>query len=201
MSAAVEGVEVASAPDESLAGILSDEAVAFVAELHRRFEPRRGDLLAARAERDAELRAGGTLAFLDETRDVREDPSWRVPEPPADLRDRRVEITGPTDRKLMINALNSGAKTFMADLEDANTPTWTNVIEGQRNIIDAVERTIAYDSEEDQRHYELEEETATLIVRPRGWHLHDRHVRVDGEPVAAALLDFGLFFFHCAQRL
>jgi malate synthase len=201
VSAAVEGVEVAPAPDDSLAAILSGDAVRFVADLHRRFEPRRQELLRARGERDAELRAGGTLAFLSDTEEIREDPSWRVPEPPADLRERRVEITGPTDRKLMINALNSGASTFMADLEDANTPTWTNAIEGQRNIIDAVERTITYDSEEDDRHYELDDETATLIVRPRGWHLDERHLRVDGEPVAGALLDFGLFFFHCARRL
>ena len=126
MSATVGGVEIAPAPDPSLSGILGDDAVGFVAELHRRFEPRRRELLRTRAERDAQLRNGGTLAFLPDTREIREDDSWRVPEPPPDLLDRRVEITGPTDRKLMINALNSGAKTFMADFEDAKTPTWTN---------------------------------------------------------------------------
>ena len=200
MSATADGVQAASPPDESLADILSAEALGFVAELHRRFEPRRRQLLAARHERDARLRAGGTLDFLPETREIREG-DWRVPDPPPDLRDRRVEITGPTDRKLTINALNSGAKTFMADFEDANTPTWRNIVEGQRNLIDAIERTITYDSEEDQRHYELADEIATLIVRPRGWHLDDRHVRVDGELVSGALLDFGLFFFHNARRL
>jgi malate synthase len=201
VSAAVRGVEVAPPPNPSLADILSEDAVAFVADLHRRFEGRRRELLRARRERDAELRQGGTLGFAADTAEIREDDSWRVPEPPDDLRDRRVEITGPTDRKLMINALNSGAGTFMADLEDANTPTWSNAIQGQRNLIDAVERTIMYDSDEDQRHYELDDEIATLIVRPRGWHLDERHVRVDGEPVAGALLDFGLFFHHCARRL
>jgi malate synthase len=197
----VDGVQAAPPPDESFADVLSADALAFVAELHRRFEPRRRELLAARRERDRELRAGGTLDFLPETREIREDDSWRVPEPPPDLRDRRVEITGPTDRKLTINALNSGAKTFMADFEDANTPTWHNIAEGQRNVIDAIERTITYDSEEDDRRYELNDEVATLIVRPRGWHLDDRHMRVDGELVSGALLDFGLFFFHNARRL
>jgi malate synthase len=199
MSAAMD-VTSDPPPDESLSDILSSDALAFVGELHRRFEPRRQELLAARRERDAELRAGGTLDFLPETREVREG-DWRVPEPPADLRDRRVEITGPTDRKLTINALNSGAQTFMADFEDANSPTWRNVVEGQRNMIDAIERTITYDSAEDDRHYELADETATIIVRPRGWHLDERHVQVDGAPVAGAFVDFGLFFFHSARRL
>jgi malate synthase len=197
---AQRGVEAASPPDAALADIQSDEALAFVAELHRRFEPRRRALLAARRERDAALRAGAGLDFLAETREIREG-DWRVPEPPADLRDRRVEITGPTDRKLMINALNSGARTFMADFEDATTPTWSNVVTGQRNVIDAVERTITYDSDEDERHYALNDEIATLIVRPRGWHLDERHLRVDGAPVAGALVDFGLFMFHSARRL
>jgi malate synthase len=195
-----DGVQASAPPDESLADILSPEALAFVGELHRRFEPRRRELLAARRERDAELRRGGTLDFDPATQGIREG-DWRVPEPPADLRDRRVEITGPTDRKLTINALNSGAQTFMADFEDANSPTWRNVVEGQRNMIDAIERTITYDSAEDDRHYELADETATLIVRPRGWHLEERHVTVDGDPVAGALVDFGLFFFHSARRL
>jgi malate synthase len=195
-----DGVEAAPPHDPAFADILSRDALGFVAELHRRFEPRRRELLAARRDRDAELRAGGTLDFLPDTREIREG-DWSVPEAPADLRDRRVEITGPTDRKLVINALNSGAKTFMADFEDANTPTWRNVAEGQRNMIDAIERTITYDSDEDDRHYELDDETATLIVRPRGWHLDERHMRVDGEVVSGALLDFGLFFLHNARRL
>ncbi len=195
-----DGIEARPPHDQQYADIVSIDALRFVAGLHRRFEPRRRELLAARRERDAALRAGGTLDFLPETRDIREG-DWNVPPPPDDLRDRRVEITGPTDRKLVINALNSGASTFMADFEDANTPTWRNVVEGQRNMIDAIERTITYDSEVDDRHYELDDETATLIVRPRGWHLDERHVKVDGEVVSGALLDFGLYFFHNAKRL
>jgi malate synthase len=193
------GIDVAPPPDPSLADILSPGALAFVADLHRRFEPRRQTLLAARGERDAALREGGSLDFLAETRDIRES-DWRVPEPPEDLRDRRVEITGPTDRKLMINALNSGARTFMADFEDATTPTWRNVVEGQRNVLDAVQRTITYDSDEDG-HYALNEEVATLIVRPRGWHLDEHHLRVDGAPASGGLVDFGLFMFHSARAL
>jgi malate synthase len=184
-------IEAAPPHDPVFADILSIDALRFIADLHRRFEPRRQELLAARRERDRELRAGGTLDFLPETQETREG-DWRVPPPPADLADRRVEITGPTDRKLVINALNSGASTFMADFEDANTPTWRNVVEGQRNMID---------SEEDDRHYELEDDIATLIVRPRGWHLDERHMKVDGEVVSGALLDFGLYLFHNANRL
>jgi malate synthase len=195
-----DGIEAAPPHSAAFTDILSLEALRFVADLHRRFEPRRRELLAARRERDKALRQGGTLDFDPATRDIREG-DWSVPPPPKDLEDRRVEITGPTDRKLTINALNSGAKTFMADFEDANTPTWRNIVEGQRNLIDAIERTIEYDSEEDDRHYELDEETATLIVRPRGWHLDERHMTVDGEVVAGALLDFGLYLFHNAKRL
>lgn len=170
--------------------IVTREARAFVAELHGRFETRRRELLARRAQR-------GTLDFLPETREIRE-ADWTVPPPPPDLADRRVEITGPTDRKLVINALNSGARAFMADFEDATSPTWANVVDGQRNLLDAVERTIEYDSE---RHYELADDVATLLVRPRGWHLAERHLRVGETPVAGALVDFGLFMFHCARRL
>src|SRR3954465_5964083 len=195
-----DGIEAAPPHSPQFADILTMEALRFVADLHRAFEPRRRELLAARRERDKALRAGGTLDFDPETRDIREG-DWSVPPPPADLADRRVEITGPTDRKLTINALNSGAKTFMADFEDANTPTWRNIVEGQRNLIDAIERTIEYDSDEDDRHYELNDAVATLIVRPRGWHLDERHVKVDGEVVSGALLDFGLYFFHNAKRL
>ncbi|HEY4281003.1 MAG TPA: malate synthase A, partial [Conexibacter sp.] len=180
--------------------ILSDPAVAFLAELHRRFEPRRRELLNARVERHAALRAGATLDFLPETRAIRDDASWQVPPPRPDYADRRVEITGPTDRKLVINALNSGAKGFMADFEDANAPTWKNQVEGHVNLIDAVERTIAYDSS-DGRHYELRDETATLLVRPRGWHLPEKHVLLDGRPISGSLFDFGLYFFHNAAEL
>lgn len=179
--------------------VLSAEALAFLTELHRRFEPRRREMLAARRERHAALRAGGTLDFLPETAAIRSG-DWQVAPPRADYADRRVEITGPTDRKLVINALNSGAKGFMADFEDANSPTWRNQVEGQLNLIDAVERTIAYDSA-DGRHYELAPETATLLVRPRGWHLDEKHLRIDEQPIAGAFLDAGLALFHLAQRL
>ena len=158
----------------------------------------RRELLAARAERQARLDAGERPDFLAETQDVREG-DWRVAPAPADLQDRRVEITGPVDRKMMINALNSGARVFMADFEDASSPTWANVVEGQRNVRDAVRRTIALETGE--KSYRLNDEIATLVVRPRGWHLPERHVRVDGEPVSASLFDFGLCVFHNAREL
>ena len=179
--------------------VLSASAVDFLEEIHRRFEPRRRELLEARRQRAAALRAGATLDFLPETREMRE-ADWRVASPREDYSDRRVEITGPTDRKLVINALNSGARGFMADFEDASSPTWHNQVSGQANLIDAIDGTIAY-AGQDGRAYELRDETATLIVRPRGWHLDERHLRVGGEPIAGALLDFGLFAFHCASRL
>ncbi len=180
--------------------ILSPEAVAFLAELHGRFDGRRRELLAARRERRAALAAGGTLDFLPETREIREDPSWRTAPPRADYLDRRVEITGPTDRKLVINALNSGAKGFMADFEDANSPTWSNQVVGQANLLDAIEGTITHEGS-DGRHYELDEETATLLVRPRGWHLPERHLEFTGAPASGSLVDLGLFAFHGAPRL
>jgi malate synthase len=172
--------------------VLTQEAVGFVADLHRRFGGRRRELLARRRER-------GRLGFLPDTRGVREDPSWRVAAAPADLTDRRVEITGPTEAKMLVNALNSGAQVFMADFEDANTPTWSNLVTGQKNLIDAIERTLDFTA--GGKHYTLGERTATLVVRPRGWHLPERHLRVDGEPVAGAFFDFGLYFFHNATRL
>ncbi|HEX4806125.1 MAG TPA: malate synthase A, partial [Conexibacter sp.] len=179
--------------------VLTPPALAFVAELQRGFGARRAELLAARAERRAALRAGGTLGFLPETQAIRAG-EWRVAPPPADLRDRRVEITGPVDRKMVINALNSGARCFMADFEDSCAPTWENLIAGQVNMIDAVAGTIAYDAP-DGRSYRLEDDPATLIVRPRGWHMEDRHLLVDGQPVAGALMDAGLFLFHNAATL
>src|SRR5262249_39198303 len=136
--------------------------------------------------------------FLEETAGVRSDGSWRVAEPPPDLQDRRVEITGPTDRKMVINALNSGARVFMADFEDANSPTWSNLVEGQRNMVDAIERTIS--REPGEKGCRLNDEVATLRVRPRGGHLPERHVLVDGEPLSGSLFDFGLFMFHSARR-
>jgi malate synthase len=192
-------VEVAPPPDEQLREILSEEAVGFVAELHGRFDPRRRELLAARRERDAELARGGTLDFLAETRELRED-DWSVAEPPRDFLDRRVEITGPTDRKLVINALNSGARAFMADFEDANTPTWANQVGGHVNLIDAIEGTIEYISSEGEE-YRLEPDPATLLMRPRGWHLPEKHMSIDGDHVSGALFDFGFYMFHGGRRL
>jgi malate synthase len=179
--------------------VLSRPALAFLDELHRRFEPRRRELLLARHQLAAELRDGATLDFLPETREVR-GAAWRVAPPRADYIDRRVEITGPSDRKLVINALNSGARGFMADFEDANSPTWRNQVGGQANLIDAIEGTISY-TDRDGRDYELGERTATLLMRPRGWHLEERHLRVGEEPIAGGLFDFGLFAFHCAAPL
>jgi malate synthase len=186
--------------ERSRTEILSPEALAFLAELHGRFDARRLELLAARRERRAAIAAGGTLDFLPETREIREDSSWRAAAPRDDYADRRVEITGPTDRKLVINALNSGAKGFMADFEDANSPTWMNQVSGHANLVDAIERTITYEAS-DGRHYELDSETATLLVRPRGLHLPERHISFDGAPGSGSLVDFGLFAFHGAPRL
>ena len=186
--------------ERSRTEILSADALAFLGELHGRFDARRLELLAARRERRAEIAADGRLDFLPETREIREDSSWRTAPPRDDYADRRVEITGPTDRKLVINALNSGAKGFMADFEDANSPTWANQVSGHANLIDAIEGTITYDAS-DGRHYELAAETATLLVRPRGWHLPERHLSFDGAAGSGSLVDFGLFAFHGAPRL
>jgi malate synthase len=179
--------------------ILSAEAVAFVADLHRRFAPRRDELLAARAERRAEIARTGRLDFLPETAHIRE-AQWTVPSAPADLVDRRVEITGPTERKMTINALNSGAKVWLADLEDANTPHWANVVDGQQNLYDAVRRTISLETP--AKAYALGDGPyPTIVVRPRGWHLDERHLPVDGSPAVGALVDFALYFFHNAAEL
>jgi len=179
--------------------ILSDEAVAFVADLNRRFRPRRNDLLAARARRRAEIAAGATLGFLPETAAIRAG-EWSVPAAPPDLTDRRVEITGPTERKMTINALNSGAKVWLADLEDANTPHWANVIDGQQNLYEAIRRTITLETP--AKNYELQGGPyPTIVMRPRGWHLEERHLSVEGEPAVGALVDFGLYFFHNAKEL
>jgi malate synthase len=183
------GIEVLEGGDGE---VLSSDALAFVERLEREFGPRRTELLERRQRRI------GRPGFLDKTRDMREG-DWSVAPPPADLQDRRVEITGPVDRKMMINALNSGARVFMADFEDACSPTWRNVVEGQRNLIDAVRRTISLETPD--KSYRLADETATLVVRPRGWHLSERHAHVDGEPVPASLFDFGLACFHNAGEL
>jgi malate synthase len=189
------GVSVLAAADQA---VLSEDALRFIALLHRELNPRRLELLARRGERQRELDAGARPDFLADTRSVRES-DWQVAEAPPDLRDRRCEITGPVDRKMMINALNSGARVFMADFEDANSPMWQNVVEGQRNLADAVRRTIRLETPE--KTYALQDEVATLIVRPRGWHLPERHVQIDGETVSASLFDFGLAIFHNAREL
>ncbi|MFD8956966.1 malate synthase A [Streptomyces anulatus] len=183
--------------------VLTDAALAFVAELHRRFTPRRNELLARRGERRAEIARTSTLDFLPETAAVRADDSWKVAPAPAALNDRRVEITGPTDRKMTINALNSGAKVWLADFEDASAPTWENVILGQLNLTDAYERRIDFTDPRSGKSYALKpaDELATVVTRPRGWHLDERHIQLDGTPVPGALVDFGLYFFHNAQRL
>ena len=179
--------------------ILSDEAVVFVTELNRRFRPRRNELLAARTARRAEIAAGGTLNFRPETQHIRAG-DWTVPPAPADLTNRRVEITGPTERKMTINALNSGAKVWLADLEDANTPHWANVVGGQQNLYEAIRRTVSLETP--AKNYELGGGPyPTIVMRPRGWHLDERHLPVDGEPAVGALVDFGLYFFHNAKEL
>lgn len=194
---------VEAEPLERQGEVLTEAALAFVAELHRRFTPRRNELLARRAERRAEIARTSTLDFLPETAHIRADDSWKVAEAPAALNDRRVEITGPTDRKMTINALNSGAKVWLADFEDASAPTWENVVLGQLNLIDAYERRIDFTDGRSGKSYALKpaEELATVVMRPRGWHLEERHLKVDGESVPGALVDFGLYFFHNAQRL
>ncbi|WP_329206022.1 malate synthase A [Streptomyces sp. NBC_00683] len=183
--------------------VLTDAALAFVAELHRQFTPRRDELLARRGERRAEIARTSTLDFLPETAAIRADDSWKVAPAPAALDDRRVEITGPTDRKMTINALNSGAKVWLADFEDASAPTWENVITGQLNLIDAYTRNIDFTDPKSGKSYALKPagELATVVTRPRGWHLNERHLQLDGTPVPGALVDFGLYFFHNAQRL
>jgi len=173
--------------------VLTPEAVEFLTELERRFGPRRRELLAARQERATRLRAGELPDFLAETAEVRAG-DWRVAPVPDELQDRRVEITGPVDRKMVINALNSGARIYMADFEDSNSPTWENCIEGQVNLTDALERTISLEAGE--KSYRLDDEIATLLVRPRGWHLAERHFEVDGAAISASLFDFGLYFFR-----
>ncbi|GGV29906.1 malate synthase [Streptomyces griseoflavus] len=184
--------------------VLTEPALAFVAALHRRFTPRRDELLARRAERRAEIARTCTLDFLPETAAIRADDSWRVAPAPEALNDRRVEITGPTDRKMTVNALNSGARVWLADFEDASAPTWENVVTGQLSLIDAYNRTIDFTDPASGKSYALrpDEELATVVVRPRGWHLDERHLTdPDGTPVPGALVDFGLYFFHNAARL
>jgi malate synthase len=194
----VDGVEIRGELEGRQEAVLTSDALDFMAKLERRFNPRRVELLSRRAERQDRLAAGENPDFLAETREIRES-DWTTVPPPADLLDRRVEITGPVERKMMINALNSGARVFMADFEDANSPTWANNLNGHLNLIDAIEGTISF-TNPDGREYRLQEQPAYLMVRPRGWHLPEKHVRIDGRPASASLVDFGLYAWHNARR-
>ncbi|MBX3652522.1 MAG: malate synthase, partial [Burkholderiales bacterium] len=194
-----EGITLSGASSAEYAGILTPEALAFVAGLSRKFETRRRELMQRRSSRQAAFDAGSLPDFLPETKAIR-DGDWTIGSVPADLQDRRVEITGPTDRKMVINALNCGASVFMADFEDSNAPTWANMIEGQINLRDAIRRTITFRSPEG-KDYSLAGKTATLLVRPRGWHLPEKHVIVDGQPMSGSFFDFGLYFYHNVREL
>jgi malate synthase len=194
------GVEFLAPITERDAEILTPEAVAFIVDLQRTFNQRRKELLDARHARQKRLDAGEKPDFLKETRQIRE-AEWTVAPLPSDILDRRVEITGPVDRKMIINALNSGAKVFMADFEDSNTPTWSNLIDGQINLRDAIRRTITFSDPATQKQYKLNDEVAVLFIRPRGWHLEERHMLVDGEAMSGSIFDFGLYFFHNAKEL
>jgi malate synthase len=198
---ASEGVEITGPKGDRFDEVLTPDAVSLVAALQRELGPRRAELLAARATRQVDLSAGGMLDFLPATRAIRDDPGWRVAAPAPGLVDRREEITGPTDRKMTINALNSGAKVWLADFEDANTPLWDNMVSGQLNLIGALDRTLDFTSEEGKS-YQLapDQDLATIVVRPRGWHLDEKHMLVDGQRVSGSLFDFALYFFHCARR-
>jgi malate synthase len=193
------GVEIKGRSLPETQRVLSREALEFVAALVREFQPTRDKLLARRVERQKEIDTGALPDFPTATKHIRDDRSWHVAPIPRDLQDRRTEITGPVDRKMVINALNSGAKVFMADFEDATSPTWENLIEGQANLSDAVRRSISFANPEGKQ-YKLNENTATLLVRPRGWHLQEKHLLVDGRPASGSLFDFGLFFFHNARE-
>ncbi len=195
-----DGVEIRGPVTPEFAEILTPEALAFVARLAREFDSRRRELLQKRVEQQAKLDAGQQFDFLPETASIRADTSWSGPSIPADIQDRRTEITGPCDRKMVVNALNSGAKVFMSDLEDANTPNWHNNIQGQINLRDAINRQIDFTSAEGKE-YKLNDQTAVLFLRPRGWHLEEKHLLVDGRPVSGGIMDFGLYFFHNARNL
>jgi malate synthase len=194
------GVSVAPLPDPAFQQVLSADALSFIVELERRFGAERLRLLDLRRERQKRLDRGEKPDFLKATAHIRAG-DWKVAPLPGDLLDRRVEITGPVDRKMVINALNSGASCYMADFEDSTTPTWANQLDGQRNLIDAVRRQIAFDDRGSGKSYRLNEKTAVLLVRPRGWHLPEKHVEVDGKPMSGSLFDFGLYFFHNAKEL
>ena len=196
----IEGVQIKGNYLPEFAEILSEEAVLFVRELHQHFNGKRKELLAKREVRQKEIDKGILPDFLPETAEIR-DSAWTVAPLPADLQDRRVEITGPVERKMIINALNSGAKVFMADFEDSNSPTWENTIQGQINLKEAIEGTISFYNSANGKYYQLKEKTATLMVRPRAWHLEEKHLSFEGEIASGSLVDFGLYFFHNAQKL
>src|SRR5665213_3510321 len=200
MSGFGKGVEFRAPLTGRYADILTPGAVSFLVALQRSFNGRRKEWLARRVERQARLDAGEMPDFLPETSSIRE-ADWTCAPIPADLEDRRVEITGPVDRKVVINALNSGAKVFMADFEDSTTPTWNNVMEGQTNLRDAVRRTITFSDPVTKKNYQLIEKPAVLFVRAHGWHLEEQHVLVDGEPMSGSIFDFGLYFYHNAKEL
>ena len=200
-TAAPQGVDIRAPRTAAHDAILTPDALAFVVGLERQFRDERARLLAAREARQKRLDAGEKLDFLAETASIRNDPSWKIAPLPADLQDRRVEITGPVDRKMIINALNSGAKLFMADFEDSNTPLWSNQIEGQINLRDAIRRTIGFTDPNSGKSYKLNDTVAVLKVRPRGWHLDEAHVLVDGRPMSGGIFDFGLYVFHNAKEL
>jgi malate synthase len=195
----LENIQITGSITPEFAEILTPEAISFVATLVRAFADRREELLQRRVQRQVEINAGKLPDFLPETEHVRES-EWTIAPVPEDLQDRRVEITGPVERKMIINALNSGAKVFMADFEDAFSPIWEGTIQGQINVRDAVNRTIEYTSPEGKP-YRLNEQTATLLVRPRGWHLVEKHVLIDGKPISGGIFDFALYFFHNAKKL
>ena len=194
------GVSVAKLPDPAFEQVLTSEALAFLVALERKFGPERLRLLELRKARQAALDAGEKPDFLKETMQIRSG-DWKVAKLPKDLLDRRIEITGPVDRKMVINALNSGASCYMADFEDSTAPSWENQLDGQLNLIDAVRRRITFDDPNSGKAYKLNERTAVLLVRPRGWHLPEYHIRIDGRPMSGSLMDFGLFFFHNAKEL
>ncbi|KSU73928.1 malate synthase [Pseudarthrobacter enclensis] len=198
----INGITMTAQPICRQDEVLTPDALAFIAKLHRATAERRQELLQARRARRADIAAGQDPRFLRETEHIRNDPSWRVAPPAPGLEDRRVEITGPVDKKMTINALNSGAKVWLADMEDSSTPTWRNVIKGQLNLTDALERRIDFTTDEGKE-YKLKPagELPTIVVRPRGWHLPEKHMLIDGEPIAGGIVDFGLFFFHNARRL
>ncbi len=196
----VDGLEITGKYRKGYVPVLSKEAQEFLLALHRRFDERRKELLARREKRQQEINRGQLPDFLPETKHIRES-DWAVAPLPADLLDRRVEITGPVDRKMIINALNSGAKCFMADFEDSNTPSWDNNMQGHLNLSDAIRREISFEDPKKGKKYQLKDKVATLLVRPRGWHLPEKHLLVDGQPMSGSLVDFGLYFFHNAKSL